>query len=131
MTTRAELDLTSLETYRESCLRIARQRLSRFSSMEKIAEAEADLNVYPNLDQLEDPGDIRVLDPESVPADDLEQARRAVLDGRVFWEHTAAGEATRLKLGRQVSDLSGGRPHAPGRHGRTAGRRKGRAGFSG
>ncbi|MEW5725655.1 MAG: hypothetical protein AB1896_21275 [Thermodesulfobacteriota bacterium] len=93
------MDLTSLETYRESCLRLAEARLGGFSSIGQIASAEAEINAYGNLDRLADPRDVFVLDEENVPAADLERAREAVLAGRVFWEHAAAGEATRLKLG--------------------------------
>lgn len=95
----AHLDLTSLETYQQSCLRIAMERLSGYGSMARIAEAENDLNAYPNLDHLAEPRRIQVLDDASMDPADLDRARLAVLEGRVFWEHTAAGEATRLKLG--------------------------------
>jgi hypothetical protein len=93
------LDLTSLEAYRRSCLELAGHRLSRFSSMKEIAAAEHRLNAYPGLDRLEEPRDVRLFDDEGLSAQALAVARQAVLDGRLFTEHTAAGEATRLKLG--------------------------------
>jgi hypothetical protein len=67
--------------------------------MGEIEAAVDDLNAYPNLEDLEEPREVHILDPEELSAADLDRARRAVLEGRIFWEHTAAGEATRLKLG--------------------------------
>ncbi len=99
MPQKAEVDTTNLETYRQSCLDIARRRLAGFSSMKDIAAAIDELNAYPNLDRLSEPREVKLLDENAVDPGDLDRARRAVLDGRVFWEHTAAGEATRLKLG--------------------------------
>ena len=99
MSSQNKVDLTSLETYRRSCLEIARNRLGEMGSMAEIAAAEADLNAYPNLDSLSEPRGVNILDVESIDDKDLEPAREAVLDGRIFWEHAAAGEATRLKMG--------------------------------
>jgi len=99
MTEQPSLDLTSLETYRRSCLEIAQARLGGFKSLEEIAEAEDDLNAYPRLDRLQDPREIVLLDEESLGSSDTDRAKDTVLRGGVFWEHTAAGEATRLKLG--------------------------------
>jgi hypothetical protein len=92
-------DLTSNKTYMESCLQIAVQRLSDFESMDDIAAHQQEINQYERLDHLSEPQDIYELDADAIPPADLDRARKAVLDGRVFWEHTAAGEATRLKLG--------------------------------
>ncbi|MBU2547272.1 MAG: hypothetical protein KKB20_02575 [Proteobacteria bacterium] len=99
MTSKPALDLTSLETYRRSCLELAQTRLGRFGSIQDVAGAEDDLNAYARLDRLAEPRDVQVLDEDALAPEDMEQARQAVLEGRVFWEHTAAGEATRLKLG--------------------------------
>ena len=99
MTQAPPLDLTSLDTYGLSCLRIARDRLGGFASIPEIEAAVNDLNAYPNLDHLEEPRGVYTLDPEDLSSTDLDRARRAVLEGRIFWEHTAAGEATRLRLG--------------------------------
>jgi len=92
------LDLTSLETYGRSCLELAQRRLSEFGSIEEIAEAEERLNAYPRLNRLEEPRDVQLFD-EDVSAEALARAKQTVLEGRLFTEHTAAGEATRLKLG--------------------------------
>ena len=99
MSPQSLLDLTSLETYSRSCLNIAAGRLADYSSIAGIAEAEDEINAYPNLDELSEPRDIRVLDVESISPESLNRARQAVLGGRIFWEHTAAGEATRLGMG--------------------------------
>ncbi|MBW2092532.1 MAG: hypothetical protein JRI34_10485 [Deltaproteobacteria bacterium] len=99
MTHHNELDLTSLKTYSQSCLELARNRLGVFKSIPEIAEAENDLNAYPNLDRLSDPKDVYILDEDKLSPEDLANARQTVLEGRLFCEHTAAGEATRLKLG--------------------------------
>ncbi|MDY6850783.1 MAG: hypothetical protein SV487_01730 [Thermodesulfobacteriota bacterium] len=109
--TRARLDLTDLETYRRSCLEIAQEHLGGFRSLDEIAGAEDGLNAYPNLDRLSEPQEVRILDEETLDPAGLDRARDAVLKGGVFWEHTAAGEATRLKLGTKflinpVKDLS-------------------------
>ncbi|MEW6265236.1 MAG: hypothetical protein AB1641_19335 [Thermodesulfobacteriota bacterium] len=93
------LDLTSLETYSRSCLEIARARLGSFSSLAEIAAAEADLNAYEHLEALSEPRDIHLLEEDRLAPADLDRARQAVLEGRIFWEHTAAGEATRLRMG--------------------------------
>ena len=99
MTDEVKLDLTSLESYRQSCLELARHRLSAFKSISEIAEAENDLNAYPNLDRLQDPKEIFILEDDKISPSDMAEARQTVIDGRLFCEHTAAGEATRLKLG--------------------------------
>ncbi|MDR1309361.1 MAG: hypothetical protein LBL95_05630 [Deltaproteobacteria bacterium] len=82
--------------YLESCLRLANEVLADYGSPAEVAEAADDLNVYPGLGSLGPPESIRVLESR---ASQTEMGRRAVLEGRVLWEHPAAGEATRLDLG--------------------------------
>ncbi len=91
------LDLTSLEAYAESCRRIADEDFDGLGVAE-VAAQEEDYNAYPRLDLLQPPKDLLILEDHLTDAL-RDRARRAVLDGRVFWEHAAAGEATRLKLG--------------------------------
>ena len=92
-----KLDLKSSETYLESCRKIARADFAGLSVAE-VAAAEDDYNAYPGLENLTPPQNQIFL--EDRLNDTLRQeAREAILDGRVFWEHAAAGEATRLKLG--------------------------------
>ncbi|MBF0496257.1 MAG: hypothetical protein HQK58_06740 [Deltaproteobacteria bacterium] len=93
-----QVDLSSLTTYRESCLQLAARQLSSFRSLEEIAAAIDDINVYPRLDQLSPPQGMATLDTRHMNKEDLDLARQAILDGRVLFEHAAAGEATRLKL---------------------------------
>lgn len=97
--TAACLNLTDLAAYKESCLAIAQERLGSFSSIADIVEKQDELNAYQNLGRLSEPKDIQILAEDSIKPDDMESAKRAALDGRIFFEHTAAGEATRLKLG--------------------------------
>ncbi|MBW2062288.1 MAG: hypothetical protein JRI95_12120 [Deltaproteobacteria bacterium] len=99
MIPRSKLDLTNLKTYGQSCLDLAQRHLAGFQTVAEIAEAEDELNVYPHLDRLSDPKDVQVLDEQAISSKEMQRARQAVLDGRFFCEHTAAGEATRLKLG--------------------------------
>jgi hypothetical protein len=100
MEPRFEADLTtSLDAYKKSCIDLARTRMSGFNSISEIAQALDDLNAYPRLESLSEPRDVRILDEKTVTPDDLDQAGEAVVEGRFFCEHTAAGEATRLKLG--------------------------------
>ncbi len=91
------IELASLETYRESCLRLANENLKGLS-LSEAAEKEEDYNAWPGLEKLSPPRNLMVLE-ERLHDGLLEKAREAILEGRIFWEHTAAGEATRLKLG--------------------------------
>jgi hypothetical protein len=92
-----ELDLESPESYIRSAVRIADSRLSSFRDADEVGLAADDLNAYPGRESLGPPSAGRVLEDEG--ADLKELGRRAVLEGRIFWEHTAAGEATRLGMG--------------------------------
>jgi hypothetical protein len=66
--------------------------------MEEIAAHEDEINCYPHLSGLGDPRDVFDL---ACLADSKAQAWQVqnVLQGGVLWEHTCAGEATRLNLG--------------------------------
>lgn len=90
------LDLTNQETYLNSALALARKRLRGFRSMAEVAAYEADLNIYPGLSGLAEPAGLMVMEDQAL---NRAKALKAVLDGEIFWEHAAAGEATRLKLG--------------------------------
>ena len=105
MTRRA--DPSSPETYLESCLRLAGEH---FASLAEIRED--DFNAYPGLDRLEPPRNLLVLE-EALPGDGVEAARRAVLEGRVLWEHTAAGEGLRLGRGPKFLLIPESRPAGP------------------
>jgi hypothetical protein len=90
------LDLASPESYVKTSLDLANSLLADFRSPAEVAKAEARINAYPGLEKLETPKSIRVLEDFS-GLEDL--GRLAVLEGRVLWEHPAAGKALRLGLG--------------------------------
>jgi hypothetical protein len=92
-----ELDLRSPDSYFESAIRIANSRLSSFRNAQEVGEAADDLNAYPGRESLAPPSSGKIL--EDSGANLAELGRKAVLEGRIFWEHTAAGEATRLGMG--------------------------------
>ncbi len=94
-----KVETGSLEAYRESCLNILTERLAGYDSVAAVAADEERINAYPRLDSLSEPRDVVTLDAASLSPDELERAVECVLDGRFMAEHTAAGEATRLKLG--------------------------------
>lgn len=91
------MDLTSLESYAESCRRLAERDFGGLNPT-RVADMSEDYNAYPGLEHLTVPRHLVYL--EDRLTDSLRaRARRAILEGRIFWEHAAAGEATRLKLG--------------------------------
>ena len=93
------IDKRSFDQYVFSCLNIAREKLSRFSSLAEIAAQEKEINRYHNLEKLSPPRHIRILksgDPSSIR---LSRAKACVARGEVLLEHAAAGEGTRLLLG--------------------------------
>ena len=94
-----ELDLTDLNTYIASCLRLAEERLADYAGPDEVARHEDELNQYPRLEALSDPRDIFVIDDKSVSTRDRQQAIDTIIQGGVLLEHTCAGEATRLGLG--------------------------------
>ncbi len=90
-------DFHSLAAYGDFCQRRANEDFAGLSAAQVAAAADA-YNAYPNLASLEPPRSLKIiedLEPERFRA----QALATVLAGGVFWEHTAAGEATRLGLG--------------------------------
>ncbi len=102
------VDPSSKETYMEGILEEIKITLKEFYgsldiSMVDIKRDEKKINLYH--------GDLKDIDISSITILDDEigvhEAEEAILEGRFFWEHTAAGEATRLGLGtKYVIDLS-------------------------
>lgn len=92
------INLTDFNAYLDSCRQIAVNRLAEFASLDDIAGHEEEINCYARLRELAQPRQIKVLDGLASLRDVTEQAWR-VLKGDVLWEHTCAGEATRLNLG--------------------------------
>ena len=93
------VDTGTIDSYRQSCLELCRERLQGYRDL-KAVEADQDrLNAYPRLDRLEEPKEVVTLDPQALSPEQLQRAVECVLDGRFLAEHAAAGEATRLKMG--------------------------------
>lgn len=90
---------TDHESYIDFCLKIAEKRLSGYESISQIEKDVDNINLYENIDSLEPPKNIFELDENELNAQDIDRAVQCVLEGRLFTEHTAAGEATRLGLG--------------------------------
>jgi len=98
LATNAACDLGIHTPYINSCLSLAQENLQRFSSLAEIAAREKEVNRYPRLELLAEPRQILVLD-ENHPSASLARAKTAVARGEILFEHTAAGEGTRLMLG--------------------------------
>ncbi|MGM5488916.1 MAG: hypothetical protein ACQESG_08305, partial [Nanobdellota archaeon] len=91
------MDLTSVETYKESILAELSTILAGYDDIEDIKHNLKEINAYQNLDQLQPiTGHSVIYLDESL---DTTSAKNAILNGEIFWEHHAAGEATRLGLG--------------------------------
>ncbi|MDR2459657.1 MAG: hypothetical protein LBE38_02565 [Deltaproteobacteria bacterium] len=89
--------MDSLASYLQSVKKIANIRLGAYKDAREVELAAEDINVYPNLDSLKEPVNVAIME-------DFDKQRRllgkkAVIEGRVLWEHTAAGEASRLGHG--------------------------------
>ena len=104
MSHKLKLDLNSFESYESSVLKnlnsILLNHYDNLSdiNLNKIKENQTHINKYCNFSELEPitDKDINILDDETI---DISKAELAILNGEIFWEHTAAGEATRLGLG--------------------------------
>ena len=86
-------------SYIEGCLELT---VSKLRGDDRILDLEKDLfnvNAYEHLNVLEDPENIVYLDDKTLNKGDYIKAWKCILDGKLFAEHFAAGEATRLKLG--------------------------------
>jgi len=95
----AKLDLMNNKEYIASSEKLAAERLQNYRSVEAVKADLEDINAYDNLDKVEEPKDVFTFDSDTVPEAEIERAKKTVLEGRLFCEHTAGGEATRLKLG--------------------------------
>ncbi|HII71843.1 TPA: hypothetical protein HA265_03755 [Candidatus Woesearchaeota archaeon] len=98
------LVLDSIDTYKESSLGHLKYKLKDFFENHSEIEVENMLDCIEDMNAYENLGHLKPLSQEHViilDEDRLETsaAEKAVLDGEVFWEHAAAGEATRLGLG--------------------------------
>jgi hypothetical protein len=110
-TDKPALVLTSFDTYMESGIEQFRWQLQNFFGdneleVEHVKEQLANLNAYENMAHLKPikQEHIVILDEDKI---DTKEAEAVVLNGEFFWEHAAAGEATRLGLGTKYTiDLS-------------------------
>jgi hypothetical protein len=104
MNARPKIHLDSFEEYRISVLRYIEWMLrNHYKDLKKITikdikKDENEINCYENFNQLEpiDQNKIIILDDDKI---EIVPAEKAILAGKFMWEHTAAGEATRLGLG--------------------------------
>ena len=89
----------SHESYIDYCLELAQDNLFFYSAISFIKKHEADINIYKNMVFLEEPKNISILDENCLTNSDDIRACKCILESRLFSEHAAAGEATRLGLG--------------------------------
>ncbi len=87
------------ESYIDYCLELAQDKLSSYDTIADIKNHETDINIYENMDFLEEPKNINMLDENYLTDSDYVRAYKCILEGRLFSEHAVAGEATRLGLG--------------------------------
>jgi hypothetical protein len=103
-TDKPRLVLTSFDTYMQSSLANFRWQLKNFFEdaskleVEHLKEKLAEMNAYENIAHLKPLKEehIVILDEDKIS---IKEAEQVVLNGEFFWEHAAAGEATRLGLG--------------------------------
>src|SRR5210317_724038 len=99
------LKLESFETYKDSSISLIKKKLVDHYgherlltlTLEDIKKDIKELNAYSGIDDMKevDHKEIFIINDDV----ELREAEQAVLEGRVFWEHAAAGEATRLGMG--------------------------------
>ena len=112
MTNKPKIHLDSFEEYRISVLRYIEWMLKQYYkdtrkiTLKDIKKDQAEINAYENFKSLEPISEkqILIMDEDKIGTT---LAEKAILDGKFLWEHTAAGEATRLGLGtKYLLDLS-------------------------
>ncbi len=103
MLTKPKIHVDSFEEYRISVLRQIEWKLRQYFKSKKFELADVkkhqlELNAYENFKYLApvDEKKIIVFDDDKITTS---CAEKAILEGKFFWEHAAAGEATRLGLG--------------------------------
>ena len=94
--------ITSFENYQQFVQQKLEQELTKLNksltklTLRDIKEENALLLAHPNIKDK-----IKEIKPLLISSDTIETTKtsHAILNGDIFWEHTAAGEATRLGLG--------------------------------
>lgn len=87
------------ESYIDHCLELVKKILAAYSYIPEVKKNEPYINLYKNIDFLEQPRNLSILDQDSLTDSDRKRAQKCILEGSFFSEHAAAGEATRLGLG--------------------------------
>lgn len=107
-----QIDLKNVDTYLNSSLKVLKENLKTFFgdienlTIKEIKDKLHDINAYKNLEHLKPLSneELIILDEDDI---DIEPAKEMIANGEFFWEHAAAGEATRLGLGpKYLIDLS-------------------------
>ncbi|MGL4209588.1 MAG: hypothetical protein ACRCTY_09410 [Candidatus Adiutrix sp.] len=91
------LNLDTLDTYKDSCLKLMNHEFKGLNVADIIALEEG-YNAYPALANLQPPKQLTLLE-DAIIDSTVGTAKKAILNGQILWEHTAAGEGTRLNLG--------------------------------
>ena len=99
-----ELKLKTLNDYKHTSLKVLHRKLGEFFKNEKeitidnIKQNVNKINAYKNLAKLKplNKDQVYILDDKKA---NTKPAEECIINGRFFWEHACAGEATRLGLG--------------------------------
>lgn len=86
-------------SYIDGCLERVTEKLPPYDSIPDFKNDLALINAYKHINVLEDPKNLLRLEDKTLHDSDYIKAWKCILDGKLFTEHFAAGEATRLKLG--------------------------------
>ncbi|MFO7557395.1 MAG: hypothetical protein R6X10_01080 [Desulfobacterales bacterium] len=86
-------------SYIDYCLELAIEKLVSYDTIADLTKDLSSINAYENIDFLEEPKKESLLDLSDLTSRDYNRAFQCILDGKLFSEHAAAGEATRLGLG--------------------------------
>lgn len=122
MKKKPKVHLDSFEEYRTSVLHYLQWMLEQYYGdvaeidINEIKKDQKEINVYENFSDLESVDDKNIIVFDDRKINTL-RARQAIIKGRLLWEHTAAGEATRLGLGtKYLLDLSRFSPEQVAEH---------------
>ncbi|MEA2059224.1 MAG: hypothetical protein U9P10_01595 [Thermodesulfobacteriota bacterium] len=85
--------------YIDYCIETAADILSKFSDITDLSNHLDQINAHEHLNELENPRHVFQLDKNELTTGDYIKTWKCIAEGRLFMEHTLAGEATRLKLG--------------------------------
>lgn len=86
-------------SYLDDCLDLAGSKLMDYNSISEFEKDLSKVNTYENLHEISEPKNLVDFDAKTLKKSDYIKTWKCILDGKLFAEHTAAGEATRLNLG--------------------------------